>query len=89
MNNRCVEFHSSIIDEGIKCNIPRLETIRAIIRLAWACAGGNMQLLVDSAATEMLHFALHENEPEEEDVLGENYSILTRLRIIAICDTNF
>ncbi|XP_065223298.1 probable ubiquitin carboxyl-terminal hydrolase FAF-X isoform X3 [Planococcus citri] len=69
MNTRCIEFHSSIIDEGVKCSIPRLETIRAIIRLAWACAGGNMQLLVDSAGTDMLHVALQENEPEEEDVL--------------------
>lgn len=33
-----------------------------------------MQLLIDSASTEMLHNALKDNEPEDEDILGMNQS---------------
>lgn len=47
-----------------------MDTIRAIMRLAWACAGGNMQLLIDSASTEALHKSLKNNEPDDSDILG-------------------
>lgn len=40
------------------------------MRLAWACAGGNMHLLIDSASTEALHKSLKNNEPDDSDVLG-------------------
>ncbi len=41
------------------------------MRLAWACAGGNMQLIIDSATTETLHESLKDNEPDENDVAGK------------------
>lgn len=70
MNNR-QGFHSSIIDEALKCNIPHLDSVRAIMRLGWACAGGNMQLLIDSASTEALHKSLKDNESDDSDVSGD------------------
>lgn len=41
------------------------------MRLAWACAGGNMQLVIDSANTETLHKCLKNNEPDDSDVSGK------------------
>jgi hypothetical protein len=64
-------FPSSVICEALKCNIPHLEAIRAIMRLAWACAGGNMQLIINNAGCEMLHANLRENEPDGNDVQGK------------------
>lgn len=50
--------------------IPHLEIVRAVMRLAWACAGGNMKLLIESTNWETLHECLKDNEPDEDDIAG-------------------
>lgn len=64
------EFQPALIKKASRFKIPHLEIVRAVMRLAWACAGGNMQLLIDSASSETLHKCLKDNEPDDDDISG-------------------
>lgn len=66
----CNEFQPVLIKKALVFKIPHLEIVRAVMRLAWACAGGNMKLLIESTNWETLHECLKDNEPDEDDIAG-------------------
>ena len=60
-----------MINAAMQWELPGSETIRAIIRLAWASCAGNLHLL-DLGMTDELHDRLADGTPQPEDILGSN-----------------
>lgn len=60
-----------LVMSAMSWEVPGVETVRAVIRLAWASCSGNLHLLDH----DLLNLRIGDTVPSPDDVFGNSYFI--------------